>query len=231
VDTDVRDKALCLGCNYPLRDLDTRRCPECGRAFDPDDPTTFNPGRPLDALARAVLAPSGTLARAIMWSLAALGVLGPAWLAPSNMTATLWLLLWGGFVFACWYRSGLRVAVIRNHGLPQTFLHVDRRFRRQTRVVFAIVAVLVITRAPFVLALWLSRPSLDPLARNIFTELPADVQPPIRPGLRGLVMVRRVDATTTTVTFQLVGGGWIQYRMAPDGQTVETEWETWLDHW
>ena len=35
----------CLDCDYSLHNLSENRCPECGRAFDPDDPTTY---RPLD---------------------------------------------------------------------------------------------------------------------------------------------------------------------------------------
>jgi hypothetical protein len=60
--------------------------------------------------------------------------------------------------------------------------------------------------------------------------LPANVEPPQRPGLYGLVMVRRVTATATTVTFELVGGGEIFYRAAPDGEGLECSWDTWLDH-
>lgn len=33
----------CLGCQYDLDGLSCRTCPECGRAFDPDDPATFGP--------------------------------------------------------------------------------------------------------------------------------------------------------------------------------------------
>ena len=33
----------CLTCHYNLRNLVEHRCPECGRAFDPSDPKTFNP--------------------------------------------------------------------------------------------------------------------------------------------------------------------------------------------
>ena len=39
----------CLSCHYDLRNLAKHRCPECGRAFDPDNPCTFDTG---------VLAPS-----------------------------------------------------------------------------------------------------------------------------------------------------------------------------
>src|SRR5690349_15692237 len=30
----------CLDCHYSLKNLTEHRCPECGRAFDPDDPST-----------------------------------------------------------------------------------------------------------------------------------------------------------------------------------------------
>lgn len=33
--------ARCLGCGYPLHSLPGNVCPECGRAFDPRDPSTF----------------------------------------------------------------------------------------------------------------------------------------------------------------------------------------------
>ncbi len=36
---------LCINCNYPLAQLPDAKCPECGRAFDPADPSTFNPTR------------------------------------------------------------------------------------------------------------------------------------------------------------------------------------------
>lgn len=41
--------ARCLGCGYRLEGLIENRCPECARAFKPDDPLTFQigPSRPL----------------------------------------------------------------------------------------------------------------------------------------------------------------------------------------
>jgi hypothetical protein len=44
----VPDSATCLGCGYSLRGLPEAVCPECGRGFDPEDPTTFRrvPARP-----------------------------------------------------------------------------------------------------------------------------------------------------------------------------------------
>lgn len=31
----------CLSCHYDLTNLTEHRCPECGRQFDPDDPSSF----------------------------------------------------------------------------------------------------------------------------------------------------------------------------------------------
>jgi len=33
----------CLGCGYDLEHLRESSCPECGRTFDPTDPSTFGP--------------------------------------------------------------------------------------------------------------------------------------------------------------------------------------------
>jgi hypothetical protein len=51
IDQDAR----CLGCGYLLRGLAEHRCPECGRAFDPGDITTFDSPRHGAAARRAML--------------------------------------------------------------------------------------------------------------------------------------------------------------------------------
>jgi hypothetical protein len=35
----------CLSCKYDLSNLTEHRCPECGGAFDPTDPRTFDNGK------------------------------------------------------------------------------------------------------------------------------------------------------------------------------------------
>ena len=39
--TPVPEQAVCLGCGYRLRGLPSQVCPECGRWFDPNDPSTY----------------------------------------------------------------------------------------------------------------------------------------------------------------------------------------------
>src|SRR3954451_7208332 len=78
---------LCLSCNYPLRGLTDRRCPECGRPFDPADRRTMNLGRPVGPVGRWMLRPVGPWVVAL--GLAATGCVAYAtrppagWVRPS----------------------------------------------------------------------------------------------------------------------------------------------------
>lgn len=48
VAVQIPETASCLGCGYALRGLEGHVCPECGRAFDPSDKSTYRePGRPI----------------------------------------------------------------------------------------------------------------------------------------------------------------------------------------
>lgn len=38
---ESNDRRFCLQCGYDLRNLESHRCPECGRAFDPTKPSTY----------------------------------------------------------------------------------------------------------------------------------------------------------------------------------------------
>ena len=37
----LKPPARCLDCEYNIAYLSEHRCPECGRPFDPNDPTTY----------------------------------------------------------------------------------------------------------------------------------------------------------------------------------------------
>src|SRR5258708_9755694 len=67
----MNDDRFCIGCGYRLIHLTVNRCPECGRAFDPDDPRTMSLGRPLWRWQRWLLRPLG-------WRSIALALIGTA---------------------------------------------------------------------------------------------------------------------------------------------------------
>ena len=223
----VPDAALCLSCNYPLRGLESRRCPECGRGFDPDEPMSMNLGRPLDRTALMLLRPIGWWGTASLRVLATAGVVGPAWLTPARGWACLWLLAWGAFMAACWVRGIVRFFVVQRYRQPLKCLRIDDPFRMRARKAFAWVTLLVLTQLPFRVALLMSRPWLDHRAYFVWAVLPANVEPRQTPGLEGLVMVRRIEPGANHVTFHLFGGGAVSYYRSKDGQRLEFDW--WID--
>ena len=50
------ESAFCRSCGYDLHGLDEPRCPECGRAFDPHDPRSYNRSRTAERRLRNLIA-------------------------------------------------------------------------------------------------------------------------------------------------------------------------------
>ena len=216
----IPNDALCLDCNYSLRGLAEFRCPECGRPFDPDRPLSMNLGRPLHTMPRWALRPIGRWAAAWMYLAAAFGVLGPAWLAPSRWLTIYFLLLWAGFFVACWLRHLVRRSVVLGYRQPAELLLVDRRFDRRSRVVFAVVLLLVLSRIPFILAAFVSKPWLDRFAYYLWAERPVSFPDPQGPMVRGLLVIERVDASPTRVTLYFPGGSSVYYERDASGEAL-----------
>lgn len=90
ITVEERLAAACLSCGYALRGLATPRCPECGRAFDWDDPWTMRlPRRRRHAAMRLALRllrwvgrEPGGVTRALPWIALAMVLYGtrvPGW--------------------------------------------------------------------------------------------------------------------------------------------------------
>jgi len=63
----LQDSALCIDCGYSLRGLITPRCPECGRAFDPDNAFSMNVGRKLSEIQKWILKSDGRITVSLAW--------------------------------------------------------------------------------------------------------------------------------------------------------------------
>jgi hypothetical protein len=61
MESTTEDVGLCWGCGYPLRGIESRRCPECGREFDPLDVRSTNRGRAMGRFGRALIRPVSPL--------------------------------------------------------------------------------------------------------------------------------------------------------------------------
>jgi hypothetical protein len=166
---------LCLDCNYPLRDLPTPRCPECGRAFDPGDSTTFNPGRPVPAYAAWAVGP-------ISWpvylvAIAACGVtlwrarlpgIAFSWISPTMIgweaLALLWL-LW----------PLVRRLVLLHYGWPTVVIKpMGRRHWVVPLIMVAMVGAMAM-KLPKTFAFRASRAAMDQLAAEVMANPQAKV--------------------------------------------------------
>lgn len=122
----------CLDCGYDVRGLPENRCPECGRAFDPDDSTTF-------------LCSQVDGRRYLTWAL--LGLFGMV--VPIPMARLLASVLLPGWVL------GLGVLIVFAAGLVTTAvtLGVSIKRLRQPPVAVAhrnaLVAALVVSLLPY----------------------------------------------------------------------------------
>ncbi len=78
-DTFDPDTAACVRCGYALRDLPENRCPECGTAFDPADPTTYAGGGH-ESRAYRLVRPDRPMSQRLLYVGVALLLWGEAWL-------------------------------------------------------------------------------------------------------------------------------------------------------
>ena len=172
---------LCLDCNYSLNALPVPRCPECGRAFDPRDPATFNAGRPLNWLDRAVLAPVGpfTFAAAAVPCAAMLYLSLDTGIYYMGAYFVLLVLMCVAVAAIVGVRLTLR-AIIPPARVPRP---PDRRRVEAIGVATAITCVFVLAQVPLRIAFLCSRPQLDQLVADVRGGKVAEPVPPRRVGL------------------------------------------------
>jgi hypothetical protein len=174
-----------MACNYNLHGLTDPRCPECGRAFDPADLSSFAI-RPLSPIARLVL-------RTRNWTvLLFLTAAFLSWLASYCMPGR-----WSAVCAACaWIWFSLLMLILWQFGLfhffvSRYFLVGGLRFNRRPLILAAgcLVVLLALnwTPLPGRLIFWLSRPGLDAVAQSMYAS-----QGTAGPGWVGLYSFERV---------------------------------------
>ena len=142
---DASDAARCRNCGYPLRQLPTTRCPECGRAFDPTDPTTMDLGRRPGHVGRWLLRPTG-------WRMVLLAIVG----ASAILAAT------------CWPVGGVAAGAT-----DLLYYFASGRFDR-TRLLSSTDVAYVggLLLVGLVLLVWLLRAAARPLAQRMYRRPP-----------------------------------------------------------
>lgn len=138
---DVHEHARCLTCGYSLRDLTDFRCPECGRAFNPNDAASMNVQRSradvwlARPLGQTVLWFQAISIAALVWGFALLP--GGLTLGFLGMTCAL-----GCYAFRCLH-SLLQMARLSRYGAIPPLTAPSRTWRRIMRVLLLLVALTI----------------------------------------------------------------------------------------
>ena len=195
---------FCLSCRHSLRGISSRKCPECGRAFDPDDPRTTSSRATrklwfvLECVCRYLIIASGVL---VGFSVLA-SVMGPDV-----------FLFWMGAILVA---PGLLIILLIII-LPKVPL--SRRFRI-LGVVFPVLFISIAwTQWPLGINFAFHRFTMNKLADQV--QAGKTVSTPQQIGMFRFHTVRHLD--NGNVGFQLTGGpggGVFLVRCAPSSQRV-----------
>jgi hypothetical protein len=227
---------LCLDCNYPLHGLPTPRCPECGREFDPANPTSMNMGRELTPLMKWVLGPIRNTVRLASWA----AIVVALWYArlPGQRvrsSASIYVLILLGTLWLTW--PILRTFMGRRFGWPTSLLLNGQRQRFLVGIALLLSAVAIWYQLPLKLAMYISQPAMDRMAREVMDSgqpygknrwvgiYPARRIKAVPGGVRfttedsdvtykaGFIYLPNVDPKKTNwKSYKYVGGGWWTWR-------------------
>jgi hypothetical protein len=180
-DPATQDRAACLGCGYLLRGLESRQCPECGRPFDPANPTTMRFGKER-GVAKEWLLPVRERARRPLRAM----LVWAAFLAslPANRRVLLLLLLflWLRFLVRCGLWMRLRRIALVQFGFPASHLAGDVAFQWVVRGILVATAAFVWLRVTMYPVFWASRPLLTHVAYGVMSDPPSARLPLVRWG-------------------------------------------------
>lgn len=239
--TAVQDSQTprCLTCDYPLLSLSEHRCPECGRVFDPADPRTMRTQRSPGKIAQFLLKPPGwpshaAVATTVLLSLVACsapgGYFGLAMLAGA---------LWIAVAFSWWSRGFLYSVLRRKY--KKDWPVSNRTSMRWLVMPLALVVsvVLVVCNVPLHLAFWVSRPSMEALAKEVING----AKPQLPAQWVGVFYVESIEKTETGMRFIVSDTGildhagfeWSAMALPENGSErrshFDGSWYTWYDHW
>jgi hypothetical protein len=170
--------ARCIDCGYLLRGLNQSRCPECGRAFSPDDAATINPGQPYGPWVRWMLRPTHWIATASYYIAAGLLVVQAMLLLDRLFTFSICAIIYVIVASPYAIRGSMRYAVIWWYRQPKKMRRADDRVLRRMHVAFLIAGFLALSGLvrdiPFnVCAIW-----IWPIANHEFNDMPLDAPLP-----------------------------------------------------
>jgi hypothetical protein len=167
MNAEMPDTARCLGCGCLLRGLAGTLCPECGRRFDPADPSTYGPRRrwrPARPPSLLECLACGLLATYVLLNARGPARWGSAWTWVLTFASVpFWLVLVAFYVVRL-------VAVLRHAVRAQGHPQDEQRTRSLRWVVLPLCVLLILSSFlypwPLRVRFNLSRPAFDALLKG-----------------------------------------------------------------
>jgi hypothetical protein len=240
--TDVEQSlvARCLMCDYSLRGLPENRCPECGRAFDPDDPRTMNMGREPGKLARLWLRPPGRLLNGLILANALLTLAAFSGPAPYFLLVLLCFAAWLGLGGLWMLRLVVGLIVAWRYRQPTFRQAITWRRYAVAPAILAVTVVLAIAQIPWHIGYLFSRPWMDSFAKEVM-QSPGN---PRQFALVGVYPVDRVEKLVHGMRFRVADSDFLDtagFAYSPDGppavigedtyQPLGDGWYLWFESW
>ena len=188
-DDSTQTVRYCKSCQYALRDLHSRACPECGRSFDPDNPWTTSayPGGPVS---RAFAG----FARVLTWAFIVV-----------TLVAIVLSTLYHDPLVA--FLAGIALAplvLILLLLIAVPMLPISGRMRVLALVSMLMLASVLATGWPFQVLFTLHRSTLDQRAAMIRSGA---VATPTGPVTIGGMRFKNISVKNGNIGFQITGGG------------------------
>lgn len=234
-------KSWCLDCDYPLKGLTEKRCPECGREFNPRDTSTMRTPETPSRFAQWIMRPPG---RRSFW----LTIVGTAFTlacgaAPGGYLGFGFVILFWMLLLPAW---GIRLFVwalaclLANNGRG---LRIDRKSAQWLVIpgAFVLNMLLLFTWIPLRIGFLVSHSAMETLAADIIT---ANVNPPSSKWV-GIYRAENINKTNWGMYFTVSGTGPMQvggFAYSPSGppdfnageiafHPIGGRWYAWYEDW
>ncbi len=227
----------CLGCDYPLLSLPENRCPECGRSFDPADPRTMRTSGSPGKVVQFLLTPPGwpmfiSVGVATLFSIVAGAAPGGY-----SIVEVIAFMSWLGAA-VCWLFRVVLYSILTS-SYENTWQISDRTLKRWLvmPLTLIITIALLVGHVPLYVAFWLSRSSMEALAKEVVNGSKSN--PPAQ--WVGLFRVQNITNTETGMRFIVSHSGfldrggfeWSATALPEEGSEKRSHlggpWYTWID--
>jgi hypothetical protein len=207
----------CWKCGYDLRGIESRKCPECGREFDPANVFSFLRAESCGRWAMRYLRPVRWPAQVAKWSMIVLSLAAGGLLIHRTVIVALCVLVYLLIAMPYLVRSLIKRGLVASLRVHPSVLRNDRAVLQSARLWLFGGLLINFWAIPQIIVLAADMPWLDHEARRLYCQVPMLGSYP-RSERCGFLHISNVEVNPRGVSFT-VSGPWVGIDMlyAGDG--------------